>query len=77
MVVNFAHPSNVLSEIEVRFSGKRTDANDDQSRKASLPTEVILFGRAVDASDEHWSQTPLPSVVILFGSVIDANDEHP
>eukprot|EP00555_Chaetoceros_dichaeta_P015364 CAMPEP_0198276144 /NCGR_PEP_ID=MMETSP1447-20131203/65152_1 /TAXON_ID=420782 /ORGANISM="Chaetoceros dichaeta, Strain CCMP1751" /LENGTH=58 /DNA_ID=CAMNT_0043971065 /DNA_START=302 /DNA_END=478 /DNA_ORIENTATION=+ len=53
MVVNLTHPSNVLGEIEMRFSGKRTEVNDEHLLKAKSPMVLIFDGSVIDANDEH------------------------
>jgi len=53
MVVNSTHPSNVLDKIEMRFSGKRTEVNDEYLLKAKSPMVSIFDGSVIDANDEH------------------------
>ena len=53
MVDNDEQPSKVELPMEVKLSGKLTDAKLEQSRKASLPMLVRSFGRRIVASDEQ------------------------
>jgi len=53
MVVNLSHPLNVLSEIEVRFCGKRTEVKDEHLAKTPRPRVVIFDGSVIDANDEQ------------------------
>jgi len=53
IVVNLTHPSNVPSEIELRFSGKRTDVNDEHRLKTPAPRVVMFDGSIIEVNDEH------------------------